>query len=179
MCKLNSVLISVAILLLVLSAAGCDSSSYGSPMPGPDLITVSLPYVEAVHFPAEVHAGQPFAITLDISSDLNPLALHSPARPFPDTDLWAGGQYNTPGGIVYSTVIRPYRDLTQASSSLPVVASVTYELDHYPAGVQELYYYSAGSREQGGVNISYDRRTQAAYEDISAYSKSIEFTVLP
>jgi hypothetical protein len=90
-----------------------------------------------------------------------------------------GGQYNTPGGIEYSTVIKPYRDLTQASDSLPAVSSLTYEFDNYPAGVHKLYYYSAAAQEQGGLSISFDRRTKSELEDVTGYYKLLEFTVLP
>jgi hypothetical protein len=175
----HTMLISCCVLLLLLTGfAACDTTTNTSPWGGPDLITVALPYVEAVHFPVEVHAGQPFVVTIDISSDLNPLALRSPARPFPTADF-RGGQYYTPGGLPYSMVIKPFRDLTQASASLPVITSVTYDLDPIPAGTYKLYYLGAASREQGGVNIAFDRQTQSEMIDASKYIKTLEFTVLP
>jgi hypothetical protein len=171
MCKYTWIVVVCISLLLMGGNAGCDTNSAPMGFDAPDLITVALPYVEAVHFPAAIHAGQPFSITVDLSCAINPLALRSPEHPFPQVDHGNGAT---------SVTITPFRDLTRASSSLPVLSSVTYDFDPLPAGICNLYYMSVGTREQGGMNVLYDRKTQSAWNfNALNYSKSLEFTVLP
>ena len=169
-------------LLLTGGICGCTAlGGQSDPLQLPDPITVALPYVEAVHFPAEIHAGQAFSIIVDLSSAANPLALRSPERPFPLADH---GSYAAtfPGGIAefYTVVIKPFRDPAQASNSLPVQASVTYDFDPIPAGEYTLRCYSAASREQGGMNITFDRQILdwGVYSPTDHY-QTFAFTVLP
>jgi hypothetical protein len=170
MCKHTWIITLFISLLVICGVAGCGTG-HTDRLPLPDLITVALPYVEAVHFPAKIHAGQPFSITLNMSCDMNPTALRSPELPLPALDHWIGEA---------SASIKPYRDLSQPSSSLPVQASVTYNFDPLPAGACTLYYLSATSKEQGGMNVTYDRRNQVVTGvDENTYYKTLQFTVLP
>jgi hypothetical protein len=178
--RINTIYVCSVSLLLMASLAGCQAGdSHTDRVPVPDPINVALPFVEAVHIPAQIHAGQPFSITLDISCDLNPLALRSPERPFPAEDHWDGAQYNSTGGLEYSATLKPFRDLTQASDSLPVQASVTYDLGPFPTGGHKLFYLSAAAREQGGTIVHYDRQQHGEMEDVSGYYREVEFKVLP
>jgi hypothetical protein len=179
MLKLNLILAYYMYIALLAGITGCESTGYGDWGPASDVITVALPYVEAVHIPSEIHTGQSFTITVDISCDSNPGAMRSPARPFPTADNRTSGHYSADGKLVYTTVIKPYRDLTQVSSSLPVVSSVVYDFESFPAGEHKLYYISALTRGQGGLSISYDRQTQSEMEYMLLYSKLLELTVLP
>jgi hypothetical protein len=144
------------ILLAAGNAAGCTASGGGTDkFPVPVLATVALPYVEAVHLPTEIHAGQAFTVTVDLSCDLNPAVLRSPAHPI-SRDHFIDSYYNiTAQGRVdtYFAVIRPLRDPAQMSNSLPVVTSIAYTFDALPAGVHTLYYLSSPTCEQGGMSV--------------------------
>lgn len=170
MLKHNKTIACCLSLMIMCGVAGCDTESgmYATPS---DLITVALPYVEAVHLPAAIHAGQPFSVTIDLSCAINPLALRSPERPFSQVDHANGAK---------SVTVKPFRDLTQASSSLPVHSSVVYDFGPLPVGGCTFYYLTAATREQGGMNVLYDRRSGVEMNfDAITYYKTLEFTVLP
>jgi hypothetical protein len=170
-------------LLLMCGIAGCISSgaSGTDKIYPPDPITVALPFVEAIHIPTEIHAGQPFTITVDFSSALNPTALRCPVWP-PNRKNWVARDLNVEGGQTvykYYAEFWPYRDLTQASGNLPAQTSVAYNFEQLPAGVHTLRYFSAPSHEQGGMNIQFDRNTGSEIGFSPGTGMSMEFTVLP
>jgi hypothetical protein len=177
------VIASFVSLLLIGNVAGCLSSGVAETgrIAPPDLVTVALPFVEAIHVPAEIHAGQPFTISVDLSSKLNPAALRSPEHPFSRDHFKDSYSNVTSEGITYTyyAVIRPFRDLTQVSSSLPVLASVNYSFDPFPPGVYTLHYLSAPVREEGGANVQVYRHSSDPYNFPLGTDMSIKFTVLP
>jgi hypothetical protein len=176
------IFIGCASLWLMASIAGCMASGGGTDkFPTPDPITVALPYVEAVHLPAEIRAGQPFSITVDLSSVMDPDALRYPAWPANQNHWTARDPVVEDGQTVYKYYAEfwPYRDLTQASATAPVQSSVTYTFDALPAGAHKLIYYSAPTQEQGGMGVRFDKLTHNQLDSIPSSSKTMEFTVLP
>jgi len=133
-----------------------------------------MPYVEAVHFPTEIHAGQPFAIEFDLSCVQFPNALRSPARPFPDVDL----KYNDSNWPVSLGVLL-WRDVTYADGGGPLTTTVSFAVVGLAAGVHRLTYYAAATREDGGKIVQMDRFSGAPAEGNGPETHDMTFRVLP
>jgi len=168
---------SIAAALAVVFTQGCAGGmGWIISPPGPPVqpITVAMPYVEAVHFPAEIHAGQPFAIEFDLSCVQFPNALRSPARPFPDVDL----RYNDSNGPV-SLGVLPWRDITYADSGNPLTTTVSLPIHGLAAGVHRLSYYAAATREDGGKIVQMDRLSGGPADTKGPETHDMTFRVLP
>jgi hypothetical protein len=140
-------------------------------------ITVALPYVEAVHIPAEIHAGQPFAIEFELSCEQFPDALRTPARPFAPTDLAYDYSELYPSHFL-SLVL--YRDVSQIAAAQPLRTQVSFDISGLNAGEQNLSFGAARNRSEGGMQVLVDRSSwfpvgwsQAPFDHV------ITFTVLP
>jgi hypothetical protein len=165
-----------AVALLVLQ--GCNTTGGPGPEPFVEIlpIIVALPFVEAVHFPAEIHAWQPFTVEFELSCAQNPDALRTPARPF-DGDV---PYYSYRIGERRDLTLNVYRDVSQISSSNPTISHVTFELHPLIAGQYKLSYYSALTREEGGRQVTADRLSgRLMGEDETLYRRHVDFTVLP
>ena len=165
----------IAAGLASVLAGGCGGGGV-PPLPPPQPITVALPYVEAVHVPAEIHAGQPFAIVFDLSCEQSPNALWTPSRPFAPDDLLFAPSSASP----HSICVVLYRDLAQINAEAPVASHVSFSIPGLSAGEHRLSYLTARTRQEGGLQMRVDRVTwmwlgQGPYPS----SQYIELTVLP
>jgi hypothetical protein len=179
----------LSLFISVISVAFLSQScSNGTVTTGPesgiviDPITIALPYVEAVNFPAEIHAGQAFDIQFQVSCVQNPDSLRIPARPFSGSDL----RYtmHSVGDIVvndYSIACILYRDLAQVAISSPIVSSVSFNVKGLSAGQHRLHFMSASTHDEGGRELIVNKRdwTWVGVEMSAPYIHNQEFTVLP
>jgi hypothetical protein len=139
--------------------------------------TVALPYVEAVHFPFEIHAWRPFTIELELSCAQFPDALRSPARPFPDRDLVYGGNEEEPDHFVGMLL---YRDVTQINQAEPQRSRIVFDIRGLSAGQHSVSFVATRTRTQGGMLIQLDGLTwQWLGGDLGPIGYEILFTVLP
>jgi len=166
-------------LLLTCLIPGCGGTSredHGEIYP-PVPITVVLPYVEAVHFPSEIHAGQPFTIEFDLSCEQFPNALRSPARPFPDLDqTYEGGEQ----GFYKFVGVVLYRDPAQVDTTGPEHSTVSFDIMGLGAGEHILEFIAARTRSEGGMQIQVNKGSLAwLYADPVPFWHSVPFTVLP
>jgi len=148
---------SIGAALAVVLIQSCGGGGWVDPPEHPiQPITVALPYVEAVHFPSEIHAWQPFTIEFELSCEQFPDALRSPARPFPGDDLAYEGNerewYHFVGVVLL-------RDVTQINAAEPPHASVLFEIRGLSAGEHSVRFVSAQTRSEGGRQIQVDRLT--------------------
>jgi len=137
-------------------------------------ITVAMPYVEAVHFPMGIHAGQRFAIEFDLSCVQFPNALRSPARPFPDVDL----RYDDSNGPM-ALYLYLWRDVTYADNGGPLTTTVSLPIEGLVAGVHRLSYTAAATREDGGKLVQINRYDGTPMEINQPEFHELTFTVLP
>jgi hypothetical protein len=175
----------ISVISVALLSQSCGN---GTVTTGPesgiviDPITVALPYVEAVHFPAEIHAGQAFDIQFDVSCMQNPNALRIPARPFSGSDL-RYSMHSIGDSVVddYSIACILYRDLASVSSTNPIVSSVSFNVKGLSAGQHRLHFMSASTHDEGGRELSVNKRdwTWVGEEMTAPYIHNQEFTVLP
>jgi len=168
-----------AILLLSCSLPGCFRGSSNPPMyyPPPVPLTLALPYVEEVHFPSEIHAGQWFTIEFDLSCEQLPNALRSPARPFPNLDQtyvgYEQGSYHYVGVVLY-------RDPGQIDNTGPVHSTVKFDVMGLSAGDHILEFYAARSRSEGGMQFQVDKGSFIWLGgDPGPFFHQVPFTVLP
>jgi hypothetical protein len=165
--------------LLTFLVPGCGSAGRGDhgelypPVP----MTMVLPYVEAVHFPSEIHAGRWFTVHLDLSCEQFPDALRSPARPFLNLDqTYVGGEpgYYERVGVVL------YRDPAQIDTTGPVHSTVSFDVMGLKAGQHKLDYIAARTRSEGGMQIQVDKGSFIwLYRDPVPFFQQVPFTVLP
>lgn len=157
---------------------GCQSGSnppgaYPPPVP----ITVALPYVEAVHFPSEVHAWQPFTIEFELSCAQYPDALRSLARPFAPSDLRYDNNELEPFHFV---AVMLYRDVAQISEADPPLSKITFDIMGLSPGDHNISFFAARTRGEGGMQIQIEQT--ALYwlnQDPWPFRQEIPFTVLP
>lgn len=167
-----------------LLSQGCGNGTLtAGPEPGIiiDPITIALPYVEGVHLPADIHAGQPFTVSFEMSCEQNPNALRTPARPFQD-DISYGSQIIS--GVTvegYSVGFNLYRDMSQSDTSNAIVTTIEFDVQGLSAGQHKLLFTAARTRAEGGKEIIINKRDGSwkSEEKTVDYIHNQEFTVLP
>jgi hypothetical protein len=169
-----SLVLDLLTVLAVCASCGEQLSDPGFG-PLPEYRTVALPFVEAVHVPAEIHAGQPFDVEFQLSCAQNPDALRSVARPFAPHDVVYG---NGPTGSKIIDICL-YRDPASAGSSAALVTSVTFTIQGRPAGQYVIYYGSSLNREQGGMPIVVKMIGHTPANSSESQLGQQSFTVLP
>jgi hypothetical protein len=138
---------------------------------------VAIPYVEAVHFPAEIHARQSFTVEFELSCAQSPEALRSPARPFAPSDLTYDNDELEP--FHYVAVVL-YRDVTQINASDPPRSKITFDIMGLSPGPHSVSFFAARTRSEGGMQIQIERKTLYwLNQDPWPFRQEIPFTVLP
>lgn len=166
-----------AFVVLPAAIAGCTGGNPPIDYPPPVPITVALPYVEAVQFPSEIHAGQPFTIEFELSCQQFPDALRSPARPFAPSDLGYGP--NELEAFHYVWVVL-HRDAMQINATEPLRTKVSFDIRGLSAGEHSVGFLAARTRGEGGMQIQVDRLTWLWLgRDQSVFGHGVPFTVLP
>jgi hypothetical protein len=164
-------------LALLCVLTGCQGSLREQVDPGTPAPTVAVrvPFVEAVRFPTNIHAGDVFTIEMDISADQAPECLRTPEHPFPELEIRHWIQPPYAGWLM----VGPWRLADPVTGASPV-STIHYRISFSDPGTYLWEYETADTRANGGVAAQLQRgELTSASRPASVVTRKAEFTVLP